>query len=163
MYEINILSGDKKEGYKFLDLVLNTINSMNVTTLPYPDFENPNIFSYFIRIFNNEEKVRVQLYPLNIKLRVAISTDKLENFNLLFSNIHEGVLLIDTLNENIIKKFEKEASKKNIDVYCFEVSKTEHKVLILMYFLDEFLKLFPFNFYGYSLKLLNKFSIKKIN
>lgn len=143
MVEIHIISQNIKRGREFLKKTEEFLNTLCVNNFTYPDFSNPKIFSYFIRIVYQDQKLRIKLKPINVKVKMSLESDEMKDFKLLFSDINEGLILIDTLNKDIldkIKEEDKKTGKKN-EIYFFKTNTIEEKTLILIYFLSEIFKI----------------------
>ncbi|MEO0279642.1 MAG: hypothetical protein ABIN23_00555 [candidate division WOR-3 bacterium] len=145
MLDIHIISRNRKQGEEFLKKTTEFLNTLCVINLTYPDFSNPKIFSHFIRIFYQDQKLRIKLKPINIKVKICLECDNLEDFRILFSDINEGLILIDTTKKDILDKIKEEYKKsgKNNEIYFFKANTIKEKTLILIYFISEIFKILP--------------------
>ncbi len=136
MYEIKIVSKDKREVEGLLKQFDSISDGENIKTIYFPEFslKGGDIHTYYLRIFFREEKIIIKLRPINIKGIIIINAQDFETLKGVLENIENGFILIDCSDRNSIEHLIREIkeTKKNFEIYTFNAFNKEKKCISLL-------------------------------
>ena len=136
MYEIKIVSKDKREVEGLLKQFDSISDGENIKIIYFPEFTltGGDIHTYYLRIFFRDEKIIIKLRPINIKGVIIINAEDFEILGTVLENIENGFILIDYLTrsspEHLIKEIKE--TKKNFEIYTFNAFNKDKKFISIL-------------------------------
>jgi len=136
MYEIKIVSKDKREAESLLKQFDSISDGENIKIIYFPEFslKGGDIHTYYLRIFFRDEKIIIKLRPINIKGVIIINAEEFKSLKEVLENIENGFILIDysgaALPQHLIKKIKQ--TNKNFEIYTFNAFNKEKKCISLL-------------------------------